>query len=184
VSGQRRWWGTAFLAAVLVVVGVLDRDARPPLTPVGQRLATAYAPAASPPDSLTSTWYCPAGTAAGGFADASVVVFNPTDAVLRGSIDVVGADGNRGSQSVTVQPRSRVTKAVVDILRAAYVATMVRLDGGGAIVEHVTTGPAGDAVGMCASSASTRWFVPEGATTRAAQLIYALFIQFPDVAII
>jgi hypothetical protein len=169
---------------VLVVVGVVDRGARPPLTPMGERLATAYAPAASPPDSLTSTWYCPAGTASGGYADASVVVFNPTASPLRGSIDVIGADGNRGSHSVTIPARGLVTKSVGEILKAAFVATMVRLDGGGAIVEHVTTGPAGDAVGMCASSASTRWFVPEGATTRAAQLIYALFNPFPDDAIV
>jgi hypothetical protein len=184
MTEHRRWWATAALALVLVVVAVLDRAERPPLTPMGQRLATAYAPAASPPDSLTSTWYCPAGTASGGYADASVVIFNPTGNTRRGSVDVVGADGNRGSRSITVPARARVTVALVDILRSAYVATMVRLDGGGAVVEHVTTGPVGDAVGMCASSASTHWFIPEGATTRAAQLVYALFNPFPDDAIV
>jgi hypothetical protein len=70
------------------------------------------------------------------------------------------------------------------ILKAAYIAAMVRLDGGGAMVEHVTSGPVGEAVGACASSASTRWYVPEGATTRNAQLVYALFNPFPDDAIV
>jgi hypothetical protein len=174
----------AILAAVLLVVAVLDRADRPPLTPMGQRLATAFAPTASPPDALTSTWYCPAGTAQGGYADAAVVVFNPTARRLRGFIDVFGADGNRASHNITVQPREVASVRLDQILRAAYVAAMVRLDGGGAIVEHVTTGPVGDAVDACASSASTRWYVPEGATTRSAQLIYALFNPFPDDAIV
>jgi hypothetical protein len=184
MSFQRRYWAVALLAAVLVVVAVIDRGDRPPLTPSGQRLATAYAPAASPPDALTSTWYCPAGTASGGFADASVVVFNPTNDALRGAIDVFGSDGNRGSRSITVPRRSRIVTPLADILRSAYVAAMVRLDGGGAIVEHTTSGPVGDAIGMCASSASTRWYMPEGATTRSAQLVYALFNPFPDDAIV
>ena len=181
---ERRLIPVAILAAVLLVVGVLDRTDRPPLTPMGQRLATAYAPAASPPDSLTSTWYCPAGTGQGGFADSSVIVFNPTGRRLQGSIDVVGADGNRGSRSITVPPRQTVTVAEAQVLKAAYVAAMVRLDGGGAIVEHATYGSLGAAVGACASSASTRWYVAEGATTRSAQLIYALFNPFPDDAIV
>ncbi|MEY2471679.1 MAG: hypothetical protein QOK28_1008 [Actinomycetota bacterium] len=181
---RSRFTAVAILAAVLVIVGVLDRADRPPRTPAGARLATAYAPAASPPDALTSTWYCAAGTSQGGFADSSVVVFNPTTRRLRGSIDVVGADGNHGTHPITIQPRERVTTPLSQILRASYVAAMVRLDGGGAIVEHVTTGPVGDAVGACASSASTRWYVPEGATTRSAQLIYALFNPFPDDAIV
>jgi hypothetical protein len=181
---ERRITAVALLAAVLVVVGVVDRADRDPLTPAGARLATAYAPAASPPDALTSTWYCPAGTAPGGVADAAVVVFNPTTRRLRGSIDVIGSDGNRGSHNLTVQSRERVTVALSQILRAPYVAATVRLDGGGAVVEHVTGGSVGDAVGMCASSASTRWYVPEGATTRNAQLIYALFNPFPDDAIV
>jgi hypothetical protein len=185
MRSERRFIGIAILAAALFLVGVLDRVERPPLTPMGQRLATAYAPAASPPDALTSTWYCPANTSAsGGNADGSVVVFNPTSRRLRGAIDVVGGDGNRASHSIVVPPRDRITVGLSQVLRAAYVAAMVRLDGGGAVVEHVTTGPVGDAVGACASSASTRWYVPEGATTRSAQLIYAVFNPFPDDAIV
>ena len=181
---ERRITAVAVLAVVLAVAGVLDRADRDPLTPVGERLATASAPAASPTDALTSTWYCPAGTAHGGFADSSVVVFNPSARRLHGFVDVIGSDGNRGSHSLTVQPRQRVTVSLDEIQRSAYVAATVRLDGGGAVVEHVTSGPVGDAVGMCASSASTRWYVPEGATTRSAQLVYALFNPFPDDAIV
>jgi hypothetical protein len=184
MRSERRLIGVAILAVVVVIVGVLDRADRPPLTPMGQRLATAYAPAASPPDALTSTWYCPANTAQGGNADGQVVVFNPTSRRLRGFVDAVGADGNRGSHNLTVEPRQRVTVALAPILKAPYLAALVRLDGGGAMVEHITSGPVGEALGTCASSASTHWYVPEGATTRNAQLIYALFNPFPDDAIV
>lgn len=185
MTGLRHRLAMSLLVVVLVLVGIFDRADRSPLTPPGERLATAYAPTASPSDALTSTWYCPAATSGpGGVAESAVVVFNPTTRRLRGAIDVVGGDGKRASHSITVEPRARLTTPVADILRSAYVAALVRLDGGGAIVEHTTTGPVGDAVGVCASSASTRWFVPEGATTRAAKLIYALFNPFPDDAIV
>ncbi|MEY2425425.1 MAG: hypothetical protein QOI61_997 [Actinomycetota bacterium] len=185
MSSQRRLSGVAALAAVLVIVGVVDRSGRDALTPAGERLVTAYAPTASPPDSLTSTWYCPAGTSApGGVADATVVVFNPGTRRLRGSVDVIGSDGNRGSRSITVPPRTRLATPLSEVLKSAWVGALVSLDGGGAVVEHTTTGPVGEATGMCASSASTQWFMPEGATTRAAQLVYALFNPFPDDAIV
>jgi hypothetical protein len=181
----RRVTGVIVLAVVLIAVALVDRATREPLTPAGQRLATAYAPTASPPDSFTSTWYCPAGTSApGGQADATVVILNPTPRRLRGAVDVVGSDGNRGSKDITVEPRAKLAVALSEILRAAFAASVVRLDGGGAIVEHTTTGPVGEATDSCASSASTLWYVPEGATTRAAQLVYALFNPFPDDAIV
>ncbi len=173
------------LVVGLVVVGVADRATRPALTPSGVRLATAYAPTASPPDALTSNWYCAAGTsAAGGTAEATTIIVNPTARRLQGTIEGVGVDGSRASKAITVEPRSRVAIPNGEVLRNAYVATHVQLDGGGAFVEHSASGPTGEAHGPCASSASTRWFMPEGATTRAATLIYELFNPFPDDAIV
>lgn len=173
------------LAVALVAAGVADRATRPELTPRGTRLATAYAPTASPPDALNSNWYCPAGTSApGGTAEATTVIVNPTDRRLQGTIEAVGADGNRASKAITVERRSRLAVPNAEILRNPYVATHVRLDGGGAFVEHTASGPTGEAHGACGSSASTRWYMPEGATTRAATLIYALFNPFPDDAIV
>lgn len=173
------------LVVALLAVGVADRATRPALTPSGQRLATAYAPTASPPDALTSNWYCPAGTSAqGGTAEATTIIVNPTARALKGTIEGVGVDGSRASKSITVEPRSRVAMANADVLRNPYVAIHVQLDGGGAFVEHSASGPTGEAHGACGSSASTRWYMPEGATTRAATLIYALFNPFPDDAIV
>ena len=173
------------LVVALIALTVADRGERAPLTPAGARLATAYAPTASPPDALTSAWYCPAGTAApGGQAESTTVIFNPTTRTLRGAIEVVGGDGTKASKNITLQPRTRLAVPSGDVLHNAYVASSVRLDGGGAIVEHTVSGPAGGAFGACASSASTRWYLPEGATTKSASLIYALYNPFPDDAIV
>lgn len=173
------------LVVVLVGVGIADRADREPLTPEGQRLATAFAPTASPPDALTSTWYCAAGTAApGGFAESTVIVFNPTEKTLEGDIEIIGGDNQRVRRPVSVAPRSRIAANLYENLQNPYVAAVVRFNSGGAIVEHSGTGPAGTSSGPCASSASTHWYVPEGATTRAATLIYALFNPFPDDAIV
>ena len=181
----RRLPGLIAVAVALVALGVADRADRPPLTPADARLSTAYAPTASPPDALTSTWYCPAGTATpGGQAEDTIGVFNPTARRLRGTIDVVGSDGKHASKDITIEPRTRRLDSVGEIMHSAFVAATVQLDGGGAVVEHGVSGPAGDSLGACASSASTRWYVPAGATTRAATLIYALFNPFPDDAIV
>jgi hypothetical protein len=181
----RRLPGVIAVVIAVLALGFVDRSDRPPLTPSGARLATAFAPAASPPDSLTSTWYCPAGTATpGGQAEDTIVVFNPTQRRLRGTIDVVGSDGTRASRGITVEPRSHRVDAVGEILHNPFVAATVQLDGGGAVVEHGVLGPAGEALGACASSASTRWYMAAGATTRAATLVYALFNPFPDDAIV
>lgn len=173
------------LVVALIAVGLADRATRPSLTPTGERLATAYAPTASPPDALTSNWYCAAGTsAAGGTAEATTVIVNPTSRRLQGTIEGVGVDGSRASKSITLEPRSRLGIANSEVLKNPYVAIHVQLEGGGAFVEHSASGPTGEAHGPCASSASTRWYMPEGATTRAATLIYELFNPFPDDAIV
>lgn len=184
-SDVRRAPALIALVVAMLVVGVIDRAARPSLTPSGERLATAYAPTASPPDALTSNWYCPAGTSApGGNAEATTIIVNPTESRLQGTIEAVGGDGNRATKSITVEARSRLAVTNAEILKNPYVATHVQLDGGGAFVEHSATGVTGEAWGPCGSSASTRWYMPEGATTRAATLIYALFNPFPDDAIV
>ena len=47
-------------------------------------------PAATPPGTLSSTWYCAGGTASdGGFADHVIVIANPTDTPRRAVVTVL-----------------------------------------------------------------------------------------------
>lgn len=171
------------LAGVLVAAGVVDRADRP-LRPE-RRGQVATQPSASPPDALSSTWYCPSGTAVpGGPADATVVIFNPTDQIISGAMFVVGLDNVRGGRVLTVPARDRVAVRAADVARSPHAAALVQLDRGGAVVEQTIAGPNGDTAGPCATTASDTWYFAEGATTRSAGLFYSLFNPFPDDAIV
>ena len=178
-----RLTAVATLAAVLTVAGIADRGDR--ATRPAREGVVATQPSASPADALSSTWYCPSGTAApGGPADATVVIFNPTDQVVSGAMYVVGLENVRGARVLTVPARDRVAVRVSDVARSPHASTLVQLDRGGAVVEQTIAGANGDSAGPCATSASNTWYFAEGATTRSAGLVYSLFNPFPDDAIV
>ncbi|HLM65686.1 MAG TPA: DUF5719 family protein [Acidimicrobiales bacterium] len=84
---------TPVLAALLVVVGAAvvasEGGDETPTVRSGDAQPGVHMPAAPPGDVVASTWYCAAGTAgAGGFADHTVVVFNPGDEPVDGTITV------------------------------------------------------------------------------------------------
>ncbi|HVE94895.1 MAG TPA: DUF5719 family protein [Acidimicrobiales bacterium] len=173
----------AVLAGALVFAGIADRGDRAP-RPERQG-SIASQPTASPADALSSTWYCPSGTAVpGGPADATVVIFNPTDQIISGAMYVVGLEKIRGGRVLTIPARDRVAVRVADVARSPHAATLVQLDRGGAVVEQTIGGANGDSAGPCATTASNIWYFAEGATTRAAGLVYSLFNPFPDDAIV
>ena len=61
---------------------------------------------------------------------------------------------------------------------------MVELDGGEAVVEMTTTGPLGNSVTPCASTASPTWYFAEGLTTLDATEILVVFNPFPEDAVV
>jgi hypothetical protein len=177
----RRGFVIILLVVVLVAAAVVDRSSR-----AGQvRTAeTADMPTAPEPGSLTSTWYCAGGTAdSGGAADSSVIVLNPGGRPITAAVTVVPSEGKRAIRRITVRPRTREVLRLQDVVKAKYAAALVDVDGGAAIVEHAVTGPLGDSAGACASAASDHWYFADGATTRDATMLLALFNPFPDNAI-
>ena len=175
--------GVLALAGVLLVAAIADRVER---EAAPARVDTVAAqPIAAPTDALASTWYCPAGSSSpGGPADATIVVFNPTDQVIPGALYVTGVDKAGGGRVLSVPARERVAVRVAEVARSPYAAVLVQLDRGGAIVEHTVSGPHGESAGPCATRASDNWYFADGATTRAATLVYSLFNPFPDDAIV
>lgn len=170
------------LAVAILAPAAVDRVDRP--APPGRLAASASdAAAAAPTGALASTWFCPLATAvAGGQANGTVVVANPTDEPREGTITIISSDGSRVSLPLSVAPRSRVEVREQEALEAPYAAALVELDGGGVVVEQAASGPLGETVGACASAASPRWYLADGATTKSATLLIGLFNPFPDDA--
>jgi hypothetical protein len=171
---------------VLLLLGgaVADRIDRSDVALVGTVGRDAM-PTAPPASSLSSTWYCAGGS---GRADspyaASVVVANPDDAPVKGTVTVVPDQGEPTTVPLEVKASASTTVRLADVLPAEQAAALVDLGRGRAVVEQVVAGPAGTATSPCASAASTRWYFADGATAKDATLLLALYNPFPEDAIV
>jgi len=160
-----------------------DRSARPDGAPA---LASAAAmPRADPPGALSTTWFC-AGSRAGrrGAADLSVVVANPGGEVRRGTITWVPSSGEPVVEALAVAPHGVEARQARDAVEAPAVSAQVDLRGGGVVVEHAVASSTGSSQAPCASRASDRWYLANGATTRDARQSLALYNPFADDAIV
>lgn len=172
------------LAAVLVAGGLLDRT----IDGSGETEVSALdvaVPMAAPASARSSAWYCSGATAnPGGAADGTVVVANAGDRRLTAVVTVFPSQGESRTTSVPVGPASRAAVRLADVAGAPHASALVELDGGDAVVELATSGPLGDSVAACASSASDRWYFAEGRTTRDATELLTLFNPFPEDAVV
>jgi hypothetical protein len=97
---------------------------------------------------------------------------------------VYPAGGDPKAAPLTVAPASRQAVHLGDIATGQAVSAVIELDGGEAVVELTVAGPLGQSTTPCASSASTRWYLAEGVTTKDATEILMLFNPFPDDAVV
>ena len=170
------------IGALLVAGAVLDRRERRDTELRAERAFTM--PVAAPSSALSSTWYCAGGSAQpNGPADATVVVANAARHPLTATVTVVPNEGERAATTETVAAQARTTIRLQDVVQAPFAAAVVELDGGEAAVELVVSGALGESAAPCAPAASERWFFADGATTREATLLLALFNPFPENAI-
>lgn len=178
----RRVPAVVMLVAGLAALALVDVDDRTP-PPFGT--ATAFAmPVADPDSSLSSTWFCAAGGTGGGGADLSVQVANRGDQARSGTVTWVVGDGAPVLEPIQVGPHQGTSLVPGDAVTAGTVSAVVELDGGGVGVEHAVGTGADRAMAPCASSASDRWHLANGATTRDASQVLTLFNPFPDDAIV
>lgn len=172
--------------AVLVGAAVVDREKSNPTVTTGAA-QTAMAEAA-PAGALSSTWYCQGASAnKDGIANGTVIVANPTDRDVKGSVTfVANADAKVPPKTVPLElkPWSRAGYSYADQLPAPWVAALVEVDGGGVVAEQSVSGPLGSDNAPCANNASSTWYFADGGTTRDAHLIYALANPFPEDAIV
>ncbi len=184
MSGARRVATLAVLVAVLVAGGMADRIGRPATEGSADDVETQV-PYAAPAAAGSSAWFCAGGTAAPGSpGDATVVVANTTGERLDGTATVVPVDAAARSVPITVDARDRTAVRLGDVASAPWASAVVELDGGGAVVELVASGPLGESITPCASSASATWYFAEGATSKDASLTLAVLNPFPDDAVV
>ena len=192
----RRWPVFAALAALLAAGAVADRAGRPTTRDraASPEAQVAVMPIAAPSTSLSSSWFCAGGTSRpegvdGLVADATVVIANPGDRALKGTIRIQPSEGEPKTVPMEVASRSRIAVRLSDQVRAPYAAALVELDGGDVVVEHQISGPQGFSTAPCAPSASERWYLAEGSTARDGanpedRMLLALYNPFPEDAII
>jgi hypothetical protein len=184
----------------LVVLGDRDRERSSDTTTASASAegAATLMPVAAPAGALTSTFFCPAGTAGpNGEADAFVLIANPGDQPLHATVTVYpGAiDGDQAAMqavaalapkatTVDVPARGRITVHLADVQASQYAAALVEVDGGGVAVEHRVTSKLGSDGGPCASAPSATWYLPSGSDNPGARELLSLFNPFPDDAVV
>jgi len=133
----------------------------------------------------SSAWYCTGATAGkDGGADGTVVVANASTRVLTGVVTVFPYQALPKAVPIQVSPVGRQTVRLADVAPALFASALVELDGGDAVVELSDSGPFGDTVAACASTASPRWYFADGVTTKDATETLFLFNPFPDDAVV
>ena len=172
------------LAAVLLLLiagGLLDRRSRP----TSSTAQLPPVPMAAAAEARSSAWYCAGATAVReGAADGTVVVANAGGRPLQGTLTVFPNNAPPRARPISVNPTGRTAVGLTEIVSAPYVAALVELDGGEAVVELAVSGALGMSTTPCASAASSQWYFADGTTTRDAASVLFLFNPFPDDAVV
>lgn len=172
----------AVVAAGLRIDAALDRERE-----AGGGTAATPMVIGARSDAATVSWFCAGMTAApDGDFDGTVLVANPTDEPVVARVNVVPVVGEAAAKAVTldVGANARGVVRMQDVVQAPYVAALVEVDSGEAVVEHSVTGALGDDVAPCSPRANEVWHFAAGSTVKDASLVLAVFNPFPDDAIV
>jgi hypothetical protein len=162
--------------------------------------AIALMPLASPPEAVSSAFFCAGGAAKPGAAfDSTLVIANPGSTpadVLVASYPGALASDTEGAAAVaklkplrkkiTVGPRSRADVHLADIQVSPFAAAVVETNDPDIAVERRISGSSGARASSspCASAPSENWYLPTGTTTRDARELLAVFNPFPVDAVV
>lgn len=188
---NRAWRLPALVVLVTLLAGgwfVQDQDASDERAAGSVRLVETV-PTASKPGSVSTTWYCAAGSATGiaagegaGIAEQVVIVTNDSDSDASGTLIVIPESGARSSVALKISARSRQLVRVSDVAKSAWASALVEVTGGEVVVTHELAGPSGKTVGACASAPGSDWYFPAGTTRAGSRNLLALFNPFPGEA--
>ena len=138
-------------------------------------------------DFLTATWFCAGVPFADGGEGGAVVIANPLDTPLTGSITAF-TDAPGVAPTVTPFEVAARDSAAIDVAElqseGSYVSTMVEISGGGGWVEQRADHTAGSAVSPCSNSTSATWYFADNYTLNGSQEDLVITNPFPDDAIV
>lgn len=181
--------GLVIVIGLLVGAVVIDRSID--TTEVEAIDESAVVSVVADDDALSSTWFCAASTGANGFADSEVVLANtratPAEAVVsffEGAAETL-IDAPVVEQVITLPALSIESMRLADFVPdSPIISVAVEVDGGGVVVDKISSGPTGVARTACASEAATDWVVTSGSTVPGSELQLVVFNPFPEFATI
>jgi hypothetical protein len=140
----------------------------------------------------SSAWFCAGGTTAGGNAQASMIVNNPTPRAVTGTVTTVSTTGAPFTMSIPVPAETEqalsptagaAAGAAVNAAGRALASTVV-FNGGGVGVTQMVSGPLGFSEAPCASRTAGDWYFADGSTANGDTLGLSLFNPTDTVAVV
>lgn len=150
----------AVVGGMLAVDATVGRVATKRLTAAPLVSATEVVPAGQG----TSSWFCTGGSGAGASAEATVVMVNPTDEVVRGTFSAVSSSGAHRTLPVTIAAGGMTTIVPAQAVAGPWLAASVDLNRGGVGVDETVASPLGWSEAPCASSTARSWYFADGST--------------------
>jgi hypothetical protein len=170
------------LAAVAVLVGVIDHAASAPASPSAPAPAASLAAAAA---AESSHWYCAGGTGSPtGPATERLYLANRTGHVVQGLVTVLNDAGGVGRLGVSVPPHGQTVVSPATVQAGSWLADSLRFDGGGVTVTEAVSSPYGWAVSPCSSTTSGSWYFASGTTSGSNVQFVSLFNPTADPAVV
>lgn len=180
------------ILALVIVIGVggvaLDHFRPTRLANIELSRRIQMAATATPITSTGSAWFCPMVSDSATGPGAITVAAPGADGPVTGTVTVHGPSGLVAQQSIALDGTAPLVVAVADIpgVNADSVPTLgavVELSAGGAVVEARLPGN-GNPAASCSSSASSRWWFPDGSTVVGSSTDLVLFNPFPEDALV
>ena len=147
-------------------------------------------PAASvrPSDALSSTWFCAAATSIEGLAVSEVLLSNTVPSARFATVSVFEGSAVPTNEALVEETtlelpgQTSTSLRLAELSDAEVVSIAVEVDGGGVLVDKISTGATGVARTACADDGSTEWVLTSGSTVPGSRLQLVVFNPFPDFA--
>ena len=131
-------------------------------------------------NSPTSSWFCPGVPGRDKNIKSEIIVANPTQVPITGTISILSNEEPDFSTTVIIAPLTRGSFDATQGRKSQYMSAIVELDSGQASVEQRIIHPAGDSISLCANQTSDRWFFADGFTGAESSFEILLTNPFPD----